>query len=73
MINVLEETLIGLDEGRKLPGNPAYNTLKTYCVDGVVSEVNGRLVKLERIQVGKRWRTSVEAYRRFTEELNREA
>ncbi len=69
---LLDEVLVALSEGRKLPCKPTYCTLNRWARFGVKSKKTKRLVFLETVQVGGVSYTSVEAHRRFVARLNAE-
>jgi hypothetical protein len=70
--SLLNEKLVALSEGRKLPCQPTYCTLNRWARYGVKSKKTKRLVFLETVQVGGVSYTSVEAHRRFVANLNAE-
>ena len=68
---VLDETVFGFREGKRwLPRNPSYRTLFNWWRLGLKS-ASGRRVHLETAKVGGERCTSVEAYGRFMERINR--
>jgi N-acyl-L-homoserine lactone synthetase len=67
---MLDENLVAMSEGRKLPCSPAYWTLTRWSKYGVKSKKTKKLVFLETVQVGGICYTSVEAHRRFVAQLN---
>jgi hypothetical protein len=69
-IDVLKETIVSLNSGRKLlPRAPSFRKLKRWINVGVRSW-NGKLVKLETIKIGGEPCTSLEAFDRFCQKLS---
>ena len=66
-----KEKLVSLYGLKKLvPTRPCANTVKNWARVGKLSKATGKIVFLESIQIGGHTFTSVEAYRRFVNQLN---
>jgi len=71
-IDPLHENLMPLTQLRRhLPGKPAYMTLFGWCKAGRVNRLTGKRVFLEQIRLPSGMHSSLEAYLRFLESLNR--
>lgn len=71
MIDVHKEQLVKVADGaKKLPGVACYNTLRDWIKEGVTPKGGGERIRLEYVQIGRTWYTSIEAYDRFIERIN---
>jgi len=69
-IDIHNEELVLFSEGRKLPTNPSYDSLRRWWMLGKRSKRTGQTVFLEAVQVGSTLYTSQEAFKRFVERLS---
>jgi hypothetical protein len=73
-LSVLNESIVPFDDAHKvLRGMPTRHQLNNWVRNGLIVTINGvkQRVKLEFCKVGGRPVTSVEAYERFEEIVNR--
>lgn len=70
MIDIYSEKLVDLaDAPQKLPGSPSHQTVYRWCELGCRA-LNGQLVFLEFVKIGRKRYTSVEAFERFCNALS---
>ena len=65
-----EKTILLSDFGRQLPDKRKYEAILRWTTHGRTG-VRGKRIKLERVQTPGGWATSLEAYQRFLERLNK--
>ena len=73
MIDITNETLVALTEGKKLippPNSPTADQLHFWWDTGLVAE-NGSRIFLETVKIGGRRYTSLQAFHRFVAAQNR--
>lgn len=71
LARLLTEDLVPLGEGTRLAGNPSSMSLIRWGTYGKKARATGLAVYLDIADIGGGLKTSVQAYRRFLEEVNR--
>lgn len=70
MIDIYSEKLVDIaDAPKKLPTSPSRNTVYRWCELGCRA-LNGQLIFLEFVKIGRKRYTSIEAFERFCNALS---